>query len=109
MVVHGGGVTVKVWEWISDFIPQLIMDAWVQLLYYLRWDYIKETPWVSYRNKSHPNRTPPPPDRSVYMYHAHTHFREKKMGIFSMGGVNSRNQEKKGHFSSMRLRNFEKA
>ena len=33
----------------------------------------------------------PTPDQNVY--HARTHFREKG-GIFSMGGANSRNQEK---------------
>ena len=35
--------------------------------------------------------TPAPPDQSVY--HGRNHFREKE-GIFSMGGANSRNQEK---------------
>ena len=34
---------------------------------------------------------PPAPKQSAY--HARTHFHEKK-GIFSVGGANSRNQEK---------------
>ena len=35
---------------------------------------------------------PPPPDQSVY--HARTHFFSRQNAIFSMGGTNSRNQER---------------
>ena len=49
----------------------------------------------------HPLHPPPPHPHTPHHTHTHTHFRERG-GIFSMGGANSRNQEK-DHFAGMSI------